>query len=114
MKVRNSPPPRRGAPSRAPHVITLLLDPPLVDVVDGAERAGVEVLKGLRRDRKNVVRVAEVVRLVLVENLVEGLVRLLARGGRAVAARWVTAVLDRLVHGRVLEEREAEAGHVLR
>src|SRR5205814_8640598 len=73
---------RRGRPTHwsAPSRIrsSLFLDPPFVHVVDRAEGAGLEVLQRLLRDGKHVVRVAEVVRLVLVEDLVERLVLLLA------------------------------------
>src|SRR5437868_3883732 len=96
------------------HTIELLLDPPVLDVVDGAERCRVEVLKALLRDRKNGVRVAEVVRLILVQDLVEGLVVRLSRGRRAVPVGRVASLLDRLVHRGVLEEGEAEAGRTLR
>src|SRR5437762_1023845 len=114
MKARTIPPPRWGRPVGAPTLSArLLLDPPLEDVVDGAERARREVLKVLLRDRQHIVRVAEVVRLVLVEDLVERLVGLLASRGRAVTVRWVARVLDRLVHRGVLEERESESSHVL-
>src|SRR4051812_35583014 len=114
MNVRNARLQRWGRPRGRPHASVLLLDPPLVDVVDGAERRGIEVLQSLLRDGKNIVRVAEVVRLVLVQDLVEGLVVRLAGRGRAVTVRRVATLLDGLVYGGVLEVREAEAGHALR
>src|SRR5512141_1570748 len=111
MKVRTIPPRGGGRPrGRPPPERRLLLDPPLVDVVRGAERGRCEVLQGLLRDREDVVGVAEVVRLVLVEDLVEGLVLLLPRRGRAVAVRRVATLFDGLVHGGVLEAGETEAG----
>src|SRR5256714_3528562 len=113
MKLRTGPPaPGWGPPShegRPTRSMPLLLDPPLLDVPDRAERARLEVLQRLLRDGKHVVRVAEVVRLVLVEDLVERLVLLLAGRDRAVPIRWVPGLFDGLVHRRVLEEREAEA-----
>src|SRR5205085_3091256 len=113
MKLRTAPPaPGWGRPShegRPTPSMPLLLDPPLLDVPDRAERARLEVLQRLLRDGKHVVRVAEVVRLVLVEDLVERLVLLLAGRDRAVPIRRVPGLLDGLVHRRVLEVGEAEA-----
>src|SRR6266540_2371501 len=103
-----------GHPCGCPHRTTsLLLDPPLFDVVDRAVRRWIEVLQGLLRDGERVVRISEVVWLVLVEDLVEGLVLLLPRCRGAVAVRRVASFLDRLVHRRVLEAGEAEAFDLL-
>src|SRR5438445_621349 len=114
-KLRTVPPSVTGERpcGRSPTCRALLLDPPLVDVVDGRVWRGAEVLQRLLRHRKDVVLVAEVVRLILVEDLVEGLVLLLARGSRAVAVRRVASLFDRLVHRRVLEVGEAKAFHLL-
>src|SRR5713101_626192 len=115
MKLRKRSSARWGAPRGRPTKTTsLLLDPPLLDVVQGRIRSGVEVLEGLLRDSQRVVDVAEVVRLVLVQDLVEGLVVRFARRRRAVAIRWVAPLLDGFVQRRIPEACEREALRFLR
>src|SRR5438034_11063872 len=114
MKSRNAPPSEEGSARRRPlYLRPLLLDPPLVDVVHGCERRRSEALQSLLRCRDDVRDVAEVVGLLVVQDLVEGLVVLLARGNGAVRVRGVPCLLDRLVHVGILEEREAETGRAL-
>src|SRR6266568_5072147 len=103
---------RAGAPPNYVSPVAtfaLLLYPPLLDVVERAIRRWIEVLKGLLRDGQRVVDVAEVVRLVLVQDLVDCLVLRLARRRRAVSVSRVAPLLYGLVQGGVFETGEAEA-----
>src|SRR5256714_10310450 len=98
-----------GAPLGAPPPSArLLLDPPLVDVVSNYVGCRREILDA-RIDRREGVRPeAKVVGLLVVQDLGDGVVRLLARRDRAITVRGVSPVDDRLIERVVLVEREAE------
>src|SRR5439155_2240975 len=93
--------------ARAPSpLIQLLLEPPLLDVPNGAVGRGVEVLELLVRVRQGIACEQERVRDVVVELLVDGVERLLASGLAAVGA--VSVVEKRLVDLRVRVEDVVE------
>src|SRR5438128_6084070 len=108
--------PWRGALADAPpHRVTrLLLEPPLLDVPVGREGTRIEVAHGLGRDGDPVVGEAEVVRLLVVQDLVEGLVVLLPRRLAAVAIRGGTTVLQGLAEAWSGDRAEVEARRLLR
>src|SRR5713226_6193199 len=72
-------------------------EPPLLDVGVRRERARVEAAEILWRDEQRRRREAEVVRLFLVEETVEGVVALLPRRLAAIARRGRARGVDRLV-----------------